>query len=96
MNITWGEDATVKLLARDDGRGFFYVEETDPTEPTESQGRRLANTVKRFFTTSFEQPGNLDGYLSFCPSRIGVLITLGLAKDNKCSSSMPLKKKKKI
>ncbi len=69
MNITWGEDATVKLLSRDDGRGFFYVEETDPTEPTESQGRRLANTVKRFFTTSFEQPGNLDGYLSFCPSR---------------------------
>ncbi|RXN26432.1 polyadenylate-binding 1-like 2 [Labeo rohita] len=66
MNIMWGEDTAVKVLARNDGRGFgdTYAEEPDPNEPTESWGKRVANTVKIFSP----QARNLDEYRSFCPS----------------------------
>lgn len=60
MNIMWAEDMTVKMLSRDDRRGFrdIYVDEI---EPTESQGRRLSDAVKSFFTTSLSSPGTWLG-----------------------------------
>ncbi len=56
MNITWAEDIAVKVLSRDHGSGFRYIYAGE-TEPTESRGRRLANAVKSFFTTSLSSPG---------------------------------------
>uniref|UniRef100_A0A673GLZ8 RRM domain-containing protein n=1 Tax=Sinocyclocheilus rhinocerous TaxID=307959 RepID=A0A673GLZ8_9TELE len=53
-------DMTVKVLSRDDERGFRDIY-ADETEPTESRGRRLANAVKSFFTTSLSSPGTWLG-----------------------------------
>ncbi|XP_016426069.1 polyadenylate-binding protein 1-like [Sinocyclocheilus rhinocerous] len=60
MNIMWAKDMTVKVLSRDDERGFRDIY-ADETEPTESRGRRLANAVKSFFTTSLSSPGTWLG-----------------------------------
>ncbi len=69
MFIMWGQDMTIKVLAKhsensshdrhDSSSDRQEIARTEPTE--QSRGRRLANTVKSYFTTVMSSPDTLLG-----------------------------------
>ncbi|KAK9962981.1 hypothetical protein ABG768_006213 [Culter alburnus] len=64
VHIHWGQDSTIKVLARgkESSSRYWHVEEKAQTEPIEqSWGRRLANSVKSFFTTVLTNPEAVIG-----------------------------------